>query len=333
MPGMRPRRGTTPAVVQRGPAGRRWGGLAPPDVREPDRGQLALERHDHGPKAFCVKDFEGFWTNGDLVDRGGDTITEPRDVHPPMIGRPAPVRASGHSGHLASGPVASIESGQQRMRPDGDPRVFDSEASVAQLIVGLTPALARALARGERTRDTTRLHDITAQARVELRPQTVRALDPLDTEPDDTTATGPGDMSAEAGRSRVHGVVRRRDGRRRPPGGPRRAAASGPRGDRRIRHTGPGTALAGAHHPPRRIGCHPGSARPPRTPPSPPRRRQRRAPPGLGAPPPSPRPPTAHRSSSSSPTPPPRCGSAPAGSSRAVALTHEPSTASHRAPP
>ncbi|HEY7989116.1 MAG TPA: hypothetical protein VIE19_07850 [Lapillicoccus sp.] len=76
--------------------------------------------------------------------------------------------------------------------------MFDSEASVAQLIVGLTPALARALARGERTRDTTRLHDITAQARVELRPQTVRALDSLDTAPDDTTATGPGDTSAEA---------------------------------------------------------------------------------------------------------------------------------------
>ena len=56
---------------------------------------------------------------------------------------------------------------------------------MAQLIVGLTPALARALARGERTRDTTRLHDITAQARVELRPQTVRALDSLDTEPGD----------------------------------------------------------------------------------------------------------------------------------------------------
>ena len=63
-------------------------------------------------------------------------------------------------------------------------RVFDSEASMAQLIVGLTPALARALARGEQTRDTTRLRDITAQAQVELRPQTARSLDALDTEPD-----------------------------------------------------------------------------------------------------------------------------------------------------
>ena len=54
---------------------------------------------------------------------------------------------------------------------------------MAQLIVGLTPALARALARGEQTRDTTRLRDITAQAQVELRPQTARALDALDTEP------------------------------------------------------------------------------------------------------------------------------------------------------
>jgi hypothetical protein len=58
---------------------------------------------------------------------------------------------------------------------------------MALLIVGLTPALARALARGERTRDTTRLRDITAQARVELRPQNVRSLDPLDTEPDDAS--------------------------------------------------------------------------------------------------------------------------------------------------
>jgi hypothetical protein len=66
------------------------------------------------------------------------------------------------------------------MRPDGDPRVFDSEASMAQLIVGLTPALARALARGDRTRATTRLRDITARARVELRPQSVRSLDDLD---------------------------------------------------------------------------------------------------------------------------------------------------------
>ena len=73
-------------------------------------------------------------------------------------------------------------------------RVFDSEASMAQLIVGLTPALARALARGEQTRDTTRLRDITAQAQVELRPQTARSLDELDTEPDDD---GTGDAGPE----------------------------------------------------------------------------------------------------------------------------------------
>ena len=56
---------------------------------------------------------------------------------------------------------------------------------MAQLIVGLTPALARALARGDTTQDTMRLRDITAQAQVELRPQTARSLDALDTEPDD----------------------------------------------------------------------------------------------------------------------------------------------------
>ena len=93
----------------------------------------------------------------------------------------------GHSGHVAV--AASLAS--KRVNTGGVPkathRVFDSEASVAQLIVGLTPALARALARGERTRDTTRLRTITARARVELRPQTVRSLDSLDslaTEPD-----------------------------------------------------------------------------------------------------------------------------------------------------
>ena len=151
-------------------------------------------------------------------------------------------------------------------------RVFDSEASMAQLIVGLTPALARALARGERTRDTTRLRDITAQARVELRPQTARDLSTRSTP--NPTVTGP------ATPTRADGVVLHRDGRRRPPGRPRRSAAPDPRGDRRVRHAGPGTAVshptkfsaslryfAGTPikpHPntPRRIGCHPGSARP-----------------------------------------------------------------------
>ncbi|MEP6648475.1 MAG: hypothetical protein ABJA74_00980 [Lapillicoccus sp.] len=62
---------------------------------------------------------------------------------------------------------------------------------MAQLIVGLTPALARALARGERTRDTTRLRDITARACVELQPQTTRSLDSTDTGHDDE----PGDAA------------------------------------------------------------------------------------------------------------------------------------------
>jgi hypothetical protein len=59
---------------------------------------------------------------------------------------------------------------------------------MAQLIVGLTPELARALARGDTTEDTERLRDITARAQVELRPQTARSLDDLDdldTGPDD----------------------------------------------------------------------------------------------------------------------------------------------------
>lgn len=76
-------------------------------------------------------------------------------------------------------------------------RVFDSEASMAQLIVGLTPALARALARGEQTRDTTRLRDITAQAQVELRPQTARSLDALDALDTEPGGDGTGDADPE----------------------------------------------------------------------------------------------------------------------------------------
>lgn len=49
---------------------------------------------------------------------------------------------------------------------------------MAQLIVGMTPTLAAALARGDRTRDTTRLHHLTHQARLDLKPQADRALDP-----------------------------------------------------------------------------------------------------------------------------------------------------------
>jgi hypothetical protein len=60
--------------------------------------------------------------------------------------------------------------------------VFDSEASVALLIVGLTPTLARALTRGERTTDTARLRDIIEQAGTDLVPQTTRSLDPEDTD-------------------------------------------------------------------------------------------------------------------------------------------------------
>lgn len=45
---------------------------------------------------------------------------------------------------------------------------------MAQLIVGLTPALAAALTRGDRTRDTERLHHLTHEARIDLRPQTPR---------------------------------------------------------------------------------------------------------------------------------------------------------------
>jgi hypothetical protein len=48
---------------------------------------------------------------------------------------------------------------------------------MSQLIVGLTPTLARALARGERTRDTTRLHHLTTSAGLELVPQRSRSLD------------------------------------------------------------------------------------------------------------------------------------------------------------
>jgi hypothetical protein len=57
--------------------------------------------------------------------------------------------------------------------------VFDSEASMAHLIVGLTPTLARALLRGDRTTEATRLRDIAARAHVDLAPQSPRSLDPL----------------------------------------------------------------------------------------------------------------------------------------------------------
>ncbi len=59
---------------------------------------------------------------------------------------------------------------------------------MAQLIVGLTPALARALTRGDDTTETALLRDITAQAQVELRPQTARGLDAADAGSGETTA-------------------------------------------------------------------------------------------------------------------------------------------------
>ena len=49
---------------------------------------------------------------------------------------------------------------------------------MAHLIVGLTPTLARALLRGDRTTEATRLRDIAARAQLDLTPQTPRALDP-----------------------------------------------------------------------------------------------------------------------------------------------------------
>ena len=48
---------------------------------------------------------------------------------------------------------------------------------MAQLIVGLTPTLARALLHGEKTTEVTRLRDIAARAQLDLTPQTTRGLD------------------------------------------------------------------------------------------------------------------------------------------------------------
>ncbi|HWI33722.1 MAG TPA: hypothetical protein VNS83_05375 [Lapillicoccus sp.] len=49
---------------------------------------------------------------------------------------------------------------------------------MAHLIVGLTPTLARALLRGDRTTEVTRLRDVAARAQLDLTPQTTRALEP-----------------------------------------------------------------------------------------------------------------------------------------------------------
>lgn len=57
--------------------------------------------------------------------------------------------------------------------------MFDSEADVAQLIVGLTPALASAIARGVSTVDTTRLQHLTTRAHLDLKPQHTRSFDAL----------------------------------------------------------------------------------------------------------------------------------------------------------
>jgi len=142
---------------------------------------------------LLIKGFERVRPSQDDLWVGGDAITEPGDVHRSMIG--AAGRGNfGHSGHAPVAPSLAWDRVNHGCVPMATPRVFDSEASMAQLIVGLTPALARALARGEQTRDTTRLRDITAQAQVELRPQTARSLDALDTEPD---GDGTGDADPE----------------------------------------------------------------------------------------------------------------------------------------
>ena len=136
---------------------------------------------------MLVKGFERLKPRQDDLWVGGDAITEPGDVHRSMIGA-AGREDFGHSGHARVVPSLAWERVNHGCVPMATRRVFDSEASMAQLVVGLTPALARALARGEQTRDTTRLRDITAQAQVELQPQTSRALDARDTEPDDDAA-------------------------------------------------------------------------------------------------------------------------------------------------
>jgi hypothetical protein len=49
---------------------------------------------------------------------------------------------------------------------------------VAQLIVGMTSTLAAALARGDRTEAVARLHELTEQAGVELRPESTSGVRP-----------------------------------------------------------------------------------------------------------------------------------------------------------
>jgi len=49
--------------------------------------------------------------------------------------------------------------------------VFDSEAGVAQFIVGMTPILSAALDGGVCTEDTARLQQLTERAGLELKPQ------------------------------------------------------------------------------------------------------------------------------------------------------------------
>lgn len=61
---------------------------------------------------------------------------------------------------------------------------------MAQLIVGMTPALASALARGVRTKDTSRLQHLTTAARLDLKPQHTRSLDALRTSPPQEGAGG-----------------------------------------------------------------------------------------------------------------------------------------------
>jgi hypothetical protein len=55
-------------------------------VREANRGQRTVERHDDGPKAFVINGFQGLCTGEHITDAGSDANAEPRHIHAPMIG-------------------------------------------------------------------------------------------------------------------------------------------------------------------------------------------------------------------------------------------------------
>lgn len=125
---------------------------------------------------MLVKGLQGFCTSEHVSDPGSDANAEPRHIHAAMIGGGKPP---------ASGIPSTATVSRRYHRhwvihggaPLADPRMFDSEASMTHLIVGLTPTLARALLRGERTTEATRLREIAARAQLDLTPQTNRALD------------------------------------------------------------------------------------------------------------------------------------------------------------